>query len=102
MYRLLGDRWALGLNLHHFAEMEWENGHADQAEEYALEALDLERSTNHLHSVGQTLMLLGRVARKREQIERAKEFYQQSLEIFIQLGHLVFAKQVRGEIREIM
>jgi tetratricopeptide (TPR) repeat protein len=102
IYRGLGDQWALGLNLDHFATMEYADRRFSQAEELAKEAMIYEDSTGHKHSVGQILLLLGRIAQQREDFARAREYYRQSLEIFLQMGHPYFTQEARQLLSELL
>jgi predicted ATPase/DNA-binding XRE family transcriptional regulator len=101
LYRLLGDRWGLGINLNHFAEMEFADRNYDHAGALAIEALACEESTGHQHSVGQTLLLLGKIAQQQENYLEAEQYYRQSLEIFYQMGHPLYSQRARGCLDEV-
>ncbi len=68
-------------------------GDRPRATALAEEAAAYERTTGHTHSLGQTLMMLGRLAQQRGDAAAAVAYWQEALDLLTDIGHAEFAAE---------
>lgn len=96
----LGDRWLMGLGRLHLADMAWRDGHYSQARRLAEEGLAAQQATGHVHSVGQSLILLGEIAREEGDETAARARFVEALVLYNEMGHPAYADEARALLKE--
>jgi hypothetical protein len=96
----LGDRWLMGLGRLHLADMAWRDGHYSQARRLAEEGLAAQQATGHVHSVGQSLILLGEIAREEGDETAARARFVEALVLYNEMGHPAYADEARALLTE--
>lgn len=92
--RRLGDPFLLAIFLSNAAYMALGDGDMARAAELAREAGVYQRATGHTHSLGQSLMMLGRYARQQGDEATARAYLEEALAVFRDIGHQGFVAQV--------
>lgn len=85
--RRLGDPFLLAIFLSNAAYMALGDDDIARAAELAREAAVYQRATGHTHSLGQTLMMLGRYARQHGDEASARAYLEEALTVFQEIGH---------------
>lgn len=90
----LGDPWLLIHALHH-AEIAFAEGDLNTAREMALAAARYQAATGHLHSLGQSYVLLGRISRAEGNEAAAKAHFREAKTLFERIGHDRYVAEMR-------
>jgi predicted ATPase/DNA-binding XRE family transcriptional regulator len=68
----------------------------ERATELARRATEFQRATGHTHSLGQTLLMLGRFAQRQGDEIAAHGYWAEALELFQDMGNQTFATEAAG------
>lgn len=89
----LDDPFLLAIAYSNLAFMAIADGNVDRAAESARQASAYQRATGHMHSLGQTMMMLGRLARQQGDSAAAHHYVTEALEVFQEMGNETFADE---------
>lgn len=99
--RRLEDPFLLAISYSNAAFMAEAEGDLARATELANAASDHQRATGHTHSLGQTLMMLGRFARQQGDSVAARAYLEEALALFTDMGNRVFAADAQRALAEL-
>jgi predicted ATPase/DNA-binding XRE family transcriptional regulator len=99
--RRLGDPFLLAIFLSNAAYMALGDGDIARAAELAREAGVYQRATGHIHSLGQTLMMLGRYARQHGDEASARAYLEEALVVFQEIGNRHYIAEAESLLNRI-
>lgn len=93
--RSIGNPWLAIHGLHH-AEVLFDEGRLAEARMEALDAARNQELTGHLHSLGQSYTLLGRIARREGDEVTARVYFGDAVAVFESIGHGSYVAEVKA------
>ncbi|HSM70210.1 MAG TPA: helix-turn-helix domain-containing protein [Anaerolineales bacterium] len=100
-FRECGDRWALGLVLGFFAQIEFQKGNLSSAREYAEEARIIREDFRHIHSVIDMTGLLAQIALEQGEKDRAYELLGAAIKLSKEIGNQQYIKSFSERLADL-
>lgn len=91
----IGNPWLPIHGLHH-AEVLFDEGRLQESRTMALNTARNQRLTGHLHSLGQTYILLGRIDRREGDEAAAGRNFEEAIAVFESIGHERYIAEVKA------